>query len=87
LVLHARWEGWVKDRGMAVLAMVGNVVTAWSWFGVNNLGIGLHSYGKSEAAINSLLIFWVVQLLLVGVGMLPKAWWWSFRRQQDTLRA
>ncbi|MEX2186582.1 MAG: cytochrome c biogenesis protein CcsA [Pirellulales bacterium] len=83
LVLHARWEGWIKDRGMAVLAMVGNVVTAWSWFGVNNLGIGLHSYGKSEAAITSLLVFWVVQLVLVGVGLLPKSCWWSFRGEKN----
>ncbi len=81
LVLHARWDGWVKDRGMAVMAMVGNVVTAWSWFGVNNLGVGLHSYGKSEDAINALLIFWVAQLAVVGLGMLPKSCWWSFQNE------
>ena len=84
LVLHARWDGWIKDRGMAVMAMVGNVVTAWSWFGVNNLDVGLHSYGKSEDAINALLIFWVAQLALVGVGaLLPRTYWWSFRNEQS----
>src|SRR5262245_31869182 len=30
LVLHARWAGMVKQRGMAVLAMIGNMVTGWS---------------------------------------------------------
>jgi ABC-type transport system involved in cytochrome c biogenesis permease subunit len=85
LVLHARWDGWIKDRGMAVMAMVGNVVTAWSWFGVNNLDVGLHSYGKSEEMITNLLIFWVVQLLIVGVGLVPKAYWWSFRAEAELL--
>ncbi|MBY0455973.1 MAG: cytochrome c biogenesis protein CcsA, partial [Gemmataceae bacterium] len=45
LILHARWCGLVKDRGVAVLAVFGNAITAWSWFGTNQLGIGLHAYG------------------------------------------
>ena len=49
LILHARWGGMVKQRGMAVLAVLGNIVTSWSWFGTNFLGIGLHSYGFKEA--------------------------------------
>src|SRR5262249_28115754 len=43
LILHARWGGMVQQRGMAALAVVGNIVTTWSWFGVNMLGVGLHS--------------------------------------------
>src|SRR5439155_23568843 len=35
LVLHARWGGLVKQRGMAVLALFGNIITIWSWWGVN----------------------------------------------------
>jgi ABC-type transport system involved in cytochrome c biogenesis permease subunit len=45
LILHARWDKLIADRGLAVLAIGGNIVTSWSWFGVNQLGIGLHSYG------------------------------------------
>ena len=48
LVLHARWGGLVKGRGLATLAIGGNIVTTWSWFGVNELGVGLHAYGASE---------------------------------------
>lgn len=50
-ILHARWDGWVKDRGFAVLAVGGNIWTAWSWFGVNQLGVGLHAYGKTEGTL------------------------------------
>ena len=51
LVLHARWGGMVKERGLAMLAVVGNIVTSWSWFGVNELGVGLHSYGFTEGVL------------------------------------
>ena len=50
IILHARWGGMVQQRGLMCLAIFGNVVTAWSWFGVNMLGVGLHSYGFTEAA-------------------------------------
>src|SRR5262249_33680239 len=48
LTLHARWGGLVKQRGVALLAIVGNMVTGWSFFGTNQLGVGLHAYGFSN---------------------------------------
>src|SRR5262245_32520363 len=48
LVLHARWAGMVKQRGMAVLSVVGVMVTIWSWIGTNQLGVGLHAYAFSN---------------------------------------
>lgn len=50
LLLHARAAGLAGLRGCAVLAVGGNIVTAWSWFGVNLLGVGLHQYGGQGAA-------------------------------------
>ena len=44
LGLHARWAGLVRERGLAALAAFGNIVTLWSWEGVNQLGVGLHAY-------------------------------------------
>ena len=51
LTLHARWGKLVKERGLAVLAVAGNIAVTWSWFGVNELGVGLHSYGFTEGAL------------------------------------
>jgi len=82
LVLHARWGGLVKQRGVAVLAIAGNIVTAWSWFGVNELGVGLHSYGFTEGTRYYLMGFFASQLALIALGSLPPSLWRS-RRQQD----
>ncbi len=79
LVLHARWGGLVKQRGLAVLAIGGNVVTSWSFFGVNELGVGLHSYGFTEGVLMALGLFVLSQLAIVALGSLPKRFWWSFR--------
>src|SRR5205807_6222482 len=49
-ILHARWAGLIRQRGLMAMALGGNIVTAWSWFGTNMLGIGLHSYGFTDAA-------------------------------------
>jgi len=84
LVLHARWGGMVRDRGLAVLAVGGNIVTGWSWFGVNELGVGLHSYGFTEGALLNLGLFNASQLCIIAVGMLPVSLWWSFRIQSGS---
>jgi ABC-type transport system involved in cytochrome c biogenesis permease subunit len=78
LILHARWGGMVKQRGMAVLAIFGNIVTAWSWFGVNMLGIGLHSYGFMEGAAFWLAAFVASQLMLIVLGCIPLKYWHSY---------
>jgi ABC-type transport system involved in cytochrome c biogenesis permease subunit len=79
LFLHVRWGGMLKERGLAILAIGGNIVTSWSWFGTNMLGIGLHSYGWTDAAFYGLSAFMAIQLALIGVGMIPQNRWRSFR--------
>jgi ABC-type transport system involved in cytochrome c biogenesis permease subunit len=81
LVLHSRWGGLVKQRGLAVLAVAGNIAVGWSWFGVNELGVGLHSYGFTEGVLQTLGIFILAQLAIIGLGLLPEQTWWSVRRQ------
>jgi ABC-type transport system involved in cytochrome c biogenesis permease subunit len=77
LILHARWGGMVKLRGVAVLAVLGNIITAWSWFGTNMLGVGLHSYGFMDSALFWLLFFVATQLAIMAAGMIPQSRWRS----------
>ena len=79
LILHARWGGLVKDRGLMNLAIFGNVITSWSWFGTNMLGIGLHSYGFMDAAFKWLMLFVGSQVALIVLGSLPLPMWKSFQ--------
>ena len=77
LILHARWGGMVRNRGLALLAIGGCIVTTWSWFGVNQLGIGLHSYGFTEGVLKALLISSAVFLGLITIGLYPQRFWMS----------
>ncbi|PTX91600.1 cytochrome c biogenesis protein CcsA [Opitutus sp. ER46] len=79
VILHARWGGLVRQRGLAVLAIAGNIVTAWSWFGVNMLGVGLHSYGFMNSAFWALIGFVASQVALIALAGVPLAHWRSFR--------
>ncbi len=78
-ILHARWGGMIKERGLMNMAIFGNIVTSFSWFGVNMLGIGLHSYGFMDAAFNWLMLFIGSQAALILLGLLPLNRWRSFR--------
>ena len=78
IMLHARWGKMIKIRGFAVMAVFGNIVTAWSWFGVNQLSVGLHSYGFTDSAGRWLTIFCLSQIFVCIVGLIPKKLWRSF---------
>jgi ABC-type transport system involved in cytochrome c biogenesis permease subunit len=84
LVLHARWGGLVKGRGLANLVVAGNIVTTWSYFGVNELGVGLHSYGASESSTAMwLLTFAASQIALVTLGLMPGPWFEVLRGNRE----
>jgi ABC-type transport system involved in cytochrome c biogenesis permease subunit len=88
LVLHARWGALVKGRGLATLAIAGNIITTWSYFGVNELGVGLHAYGASEKNTSMwLLIFAASQLALIALGMIPGRWFHSVGRTRAQAKA
>jgi ABC-type transport system involved in cytochrome c biogenesis permease subunit len=81
LILHLRWGGIIRERGLIGCAIGGNIVTSWSWFGVNMLGIGLHSYGFTDAAFKWLSAFILSQLAFIIIVLLPARTWRSFSAQ------
>lgn len=70
LVLHARWGKMVGPRGLATLCVLGNIVVTWSWFGTNQLGIGLHAYGFQDGMVRNLWIFWATQSAIATLGFI-----------------
>jgi ABC-type transport system involved in cytochrome c biogenesis permease subunit len=82
IILHARWGGIAKERGLMAMAIFGNIITSLSWFGVNMLGVGLHSYGFMESAFWALASFIATQLVLIGIALLPRQFWKSRARRE-----
>ena len=79
--INLRWGGLIRERGLVVCAIGGNIVTSWSWFGVNMLGIGLHSYGFTDAAFKWLVLFVVSQIVFIMLGLMPVNIWRSFHKK------
>ena len=71
ITLHARLGGYIRERGLVAMALFGDVVTAFSWFGVNMLGVGLHSYGFMDRAVPWLAVFVGLQMGLIGAVLMP----------------
>jgi ABC-type transport system involved in cytochrome c biogenesis permease subunit len=67
-VLHARWDRWIGSRGFALFTIGGNIVTAWSWFGTNQLDFGLHSYGRNNDVLMILGAYVASQLVLLAAA-------------------
>ena len=77
IILHARWGGFIRQRGLMIMALFGNNVTSFSWFGVNMLGVGLHSYGFMQKAFPWLVGFMISQLALMAIAAIPLERWRS----------
>lgn len=62
--IHLHAFKYAGARAFLALACIGNIVAAWAWFGVNMLGIGLHSYGFIGAGWLYLAAFVLAQLAI-----------------------
>ncbi len=65
MMIHALRCGMIQTRGLVNLAIGANIITAWSWFGTNMLGVGLHSYGFMDSAFFWLVLFWLSQFAFI----------------------
>ena len=70
-ILHSRMGGYIRDLGINMAAVFGGMVVAFSWFGVNLLGVGLHAYGFTAGIGGALRVFWSIEsfVLLLGVAV------------------
>ena len=67
-ILHARLGGYIRDLGIAIWSMACGMIVAFSWWHVNHLGVGLHSYGFTSGIIHALTIFYATQLGVMALG-------------------
>ena len=68
--LHARMGGYIRDMGMHLAAVFTGCVVGFSWWGVNLLGVGLHSYGFTSGIWTVTIIFWASQAIVIALGLI-----------------
>lgn len=66
-ILHLRMGGYLRDFGIAMATAFQGTVIAFSWFGVNLLGVGLHSYGFTSGIAMALWSYYIGQWGLMAV--------------------
>ncbi|HZL99574.1 MAG TPA: cytochrome c biogenesis protein CcsA [Planctomycetota bacterium] len=66
-ILHGRLGGYLRDFGIAAASAFLGTVVAFSWFGVNLLGVGLHSYGFTSGIHTALWSYYLGQWGLIAV--------------------
>jgi ABC-type transport system involved in cytochrome c biogenesis permease subunit len=69
IILHGRMGGIFRDFGLTIMSIFGGMVVVASWWGVNQLGIGLHSYGFTNGIVNNLIVFAVLELSIIAVAI------------------
>ena len=67
-IIHGRFGGLFRDLGVCMSAVFGACIVAFSWWGVNLLGVGLHSYGFASGIMNLLMIFYGLEAVVLFNG-------------------
>jgi len=67
--LHARRGGYIRRDGLALSTIVLGMIVVFAWWGVNALGVGLHSYGFTSGVWRSLAVFWIVETAVILAGL------------------
>lgn len=69
-ILHARLGGILKEWGIHLAAIVTGPIVVFSWWHTNLLGVGLHSYGFSDSKMDAVNLFYLVNLLILAIGVM-----------------
>ncbi len=65
LLFHAKLGKMIGPLGMAVGSVLGIIVVMMAWFGINLLGVGLHSYGFTSGVANSLTAYVISEVVFL----------------------
>ncbi len=71
-VLHMRLAGWIKEIGLHLCTAFGANFCLFSWWHVNLLNVGLHSYGFTQGLDQKLYISYGIVTLVVLLGVVVK---------------
>lgn len=64
-IMHGRHAGKLGEIMAAALYAATPIIVAIAWFGVNLLGVGLHSYGFTQGATLGLTAFIIAEIMII----------------------
>lgn len=67
ILFHAKLAKMIKGIGFAFGSVIGVIFVALAWFGVNLLGVGLHSYGFTSGIAQKLFLFISIELIFIFI--------------------
>lgn len=71
IVLHARLAGWLNSWLLHFSNVICGVIIAFAWWGVNMLGVGLHSY-EFTSGQNALNFFYAAEVFVIILFLVLK---------------
>ena len=69
IIVHSRLGGLIRDLGLHMLSIIGGCIVVFSWFYVNNMGVGLHSYGFTSGIVKAVFFYWATQTVVLVFGV------------------
>jgi len=69
VILHARLGGYIREIGLHCCNLILGCIVIFSWFGVNQLGVGLHAYGFTDGIWPKIYAYWLSQGVLLVYGV------------------
>ncbi|OYW72574.1 MAG: hypothetical protein B7Z37_24435 [Verrucomicrobia bacterium 12-59-8] len=69
VILHARLGGYIREIGLHCCNLILGCIVIFSWFGVNQLGVGLHAYGFTDGIWPKIYAYWLSQVLMLCYGV------------------
>lgn len=81
LIFHARPAKLIGPMGMAAGSVIGIIVVMMAWFGINLLGVGLHSYGFTSGVANALASYVGAEAVFLAVTLfvIKRSMWMGAR--------
>lgn len=67
-ILHGHIGGQLRGAVLLASAAALNIIVALSWFGVNLLNVGLHSYGFTDSMAIGLAAFCILECIIIGAS-------------------
>lgn len=70
VILHARLGGYLREWGLHICSVIGSILVTFSWWHVNFLNTGLHTYGFTGGdGLKAIWAFYYLEMIVVLVAL------------------